>query len=297
MMVQANVLATDVSTSPPNSEEQASSTHDQSEGTSIRTESKTVSDANTLSTDDKLEAIAKTLVSMREDQKKIVARLDSLERANGRPDQSRKDRTVWDDLRDDSNQEVIQAPVPVASSSPNRREAIPTIQQIRESAAVQEKVQDRLKQLEALAVSRFESSGTENIHVNNLFKQTKSGRERTGNEGVKRNYVPWPQEFCYIGLERKRVRYDDLTQSQWVAGLTKILGNEKDPSVCSNMSEYLGNLFQDVVDMGFTAAKGCHAVILSQMEEGNLTWAELPKIDSIRRNYVQCKTLYKVSEK
>ena len=42
----------------------------------------------------------------------------------------------------------------------------------------------------------------------------KSGRDRTGSSDQSRVYVKWPQQAVFIGPARRRVKYDELTQSQ-----------------------------------------------------------------------------------
>ena len=44
------------------------------------------------------------------------------------------------------------------------------------------------------------------------------------------------------------------------------------------MIEYLTDLFQDVCDMGWQPAKGAHLVVMSKMEDGLVTWADLKKV-------------------
>ena len=120
----------------------------------------------------------------------------------------------------------------------------------------------------------------------NLGKRSvKSGRERTGGDDARRIYVKWPQEACFIGPERKRVRYDELDHPQWVSGIITIASEEQNTQVQSNMFKYLASLNQDVVDFGFQASKGAHSLILSHIEEGKATWDDLPMIQALRESY------------
>ena len=113
----------------------------------------------------------------------------------------------------------------------------------------------------------------------------KSGRERTAGSDHKRIYVKWPQEACFIGPDWRRVKYDDLTQSQWTAGLTAIAAEEPNPVIQRNMLQYLAALHQDVVDFSFNVALGSHAIILTYLEEGRVTWDDLPLIQALRESY------------
>ena len=74
----------------------------------------------------------------------------------------------------------------------------------------------------------------------------------------------------FIGPDRKRVRYDELSQAQWTAGLTAIAAEESNVAVQKNMLAYLATLLQDVCDYGFSAGRGAHALVLCFIEEGCL---------------------------
>ena len=78
-------------------------------------------------------------------------------------------------------------------------------------------------------------------NMNSTFlqgKSIKSGWDRIGGSDHNRVYVKWPQEACFIGPGRIRVIYDELTQSQWTAGITAIATEEKIPAVQRNMFTY-----------------------------------------------------------
>ncbi len=98
-------------------------------------------------------------------------------------------------------------------------------------------------------------------------------------------YVKWPQKVFYTGAARTRVKYDNLTQSQWASGVTRVLQLETNQLHKTNMGQYMADLFQDLADYGFECAKGAHAVILSQIEEGNLTWSNPEQIAHVRRSH------------
>ena len=119
-----------------------------------------------------------------------------------------------------------------------------------------------------------------------LSKHISSGRDRTGNDGVARIYVSWPNEFCLIGIDRIKVRYDQLNQGQWQSGLMNILAQEKDPLVAKHMLAHITKLAKDAVDCGFRLAKGAHAAVLCALEEGRVTWADPAAIEEIRRESV-----------
>ena len=75
----------------------------------------------------------------------------------------------------------------------------------------------------------------------------------------------------FIGPDRWRVRYDDLNQTPWTAGLIAIAAQERDPLIQRNMFTYLSALFQNVSDYSFHCSRGAHALVLSMLEESRLT--------------------------
>ena len=113
-----------------------------------------------------------------------------------------------------------------------------------------------------------------------------SGRDRTGNDNISRLFIPWPNEHCLIGVDRKKVTYDQLTNAQWQAGLMNILAMERNPLCQKTMLKHITRLSQDVVDCGFRVARGAHAAVLVALEEGRVSWMEPEAIEAIRRDSV-----------
>lgn len=93
-------------------------------------------------------------------------------------------------------------------------------------------------------------------------KDIKSSLGNTDCAEHKSVYLKWPQEACFIGPDRRRVKYNELTQSQWTVGLT-VRRCEKKPVVQKNMFTYLASLLQDVCDYGFKPSMRSHALLLS----------------------------------
>ena len=119
------------------------------------------------------------------------------------------------------------------------------------------------------------------------MRRISSGRDRTGNDGIARLFVPWPNEHCLIGIDRRKCKYDQLNQAQWQAGLMNILAMERDPLCRKTMLNHITRLSQDVVDCGFRVAKGAHAAVLIALEEGRVSWMEPEAIEGIRtRQYL-----------
>ena len=73
-----------------------------------------------------------------------------------------------------------------------------------------------------------------------------------------------------------------MTQSQWTAGLTTIAAEEPNLVIQKNMLSYLTTLLQEVCDFGFKSTMGCHALILSLIEERQVMWDDLPAIQTLR---------------
>ena len=63
-------------------------------------------------------------------------------------------------------------------------------------------------QLEEAAAQDFTAGATGTLHSSKLVR---SGRDTVGD--AIRQYIAWPQEHVFIGPTRKRVKYDELTQT------------------------------------------------------------------------------------
>ena len=51
--------------------------------------------------------------------------------------------------------------------------------------------------------------------------------------------------------------------------------------------DYFISLMEDATDFCFESAKACHAVVLTTMELGKLSWHETEKLDRLRRTHAQ----------
>ena len=89
----------------------------------------------------------------------------------------------------------------------------------------------------------------------------------------------------FIGPDRKRVRYDELSQGQWTASLTAIAAEEPNVAVQKNMLTYLASLLQDLCDYGFPAGGCPHALVCSFIEEGRLNWLNLSAVQKVCESY------------
>ena len=107
---------------------------------------------------------------------------------------------------------------------------------------------------------------------------------------VVKTRVAWPQETILSGPNRNRISYDQLSLPQFVQGFVRNMLDEKNHSTRERMLTYLGDLMEDTTDFSWQNAKGSHAVLLCDMERGNLTWHDTDRIDRIRRAHAQRHT-------
>ena len=89
-----------------------------------------------------------------------------------------------------------------------------------------------------------------------------------------------------MGLDRKRVRYDDLTQAQFSTGLLNIISDEVNAVYKINMLKLVASLHQDMVDYGYLPVKGALAVCLTAIEDNRATWADYDYLFSLKKQYL-----------
>ena len=166
-------------------------------------------------------------------------------------------------------------PLPKDSASSSDEDLVlPTLATLRQSRSIQEQVDTRIKELQAVDKDKGK------------FKSQRGGSETIW---VK-NEVAWPHNFVLSGNAKSRVTYDNLSLSQWVSGFATIIKDEQDLETKNKMLEYLAEIMEDSHDFGFSAAKASHAVLLCRMEEGRIAWQETHKIDRVRRAYAHRST-------
>ena len=160
---------------------------------------------------------------------------------------------------------------------------IPSIQALRTTAVNQDLVQQRLQELNHLALPQYQGN---HLHFNlpqscppPVPNKTKGKKEKVE--------VVWPQDCAFVGHLRARVSYEQLTQAQFVLGFLRSVQEEQDVHIKGNMIEYLTELFQNVCDHSWQAAKGAHLVVMTKMEEGLVTWSDLKKVNKVRKTYVR----------
>ena len=143
-----------------------------------------------------------------------------------------------DEPRNDSAHEVTPQFVATITADTT----VPTIQSLKTNQQIQLEVNKRLHDLQS---TPMEAQG--NNH------RLKSGRFR-GTETTVRKYIKWPNEYCYIGQNRKRLSYDDLNTQQFTLGFLRAIQDQPDVTTRSHMLNYAVRLFQDAVDVSFNVA-------------------------------------------
>ena len=147
---------------------------------------------------------------------------------------------------------------------------IPSIDFLRASGTIQARVDDRIKELQAM-------------HPQGKFKSQRGGSDTYWCK----KKVPWPQNHILSGTTKSRVSYDNLSMAQWVSGFCAIIKDESNVQTNNNMLSYVADLMEDCHDFGWQSASGAHAVVLCHMEENKVNWEETNKHDCVRRVHAQ----------
>ena len=112
----------------------------------------------------------------------------------------------------------------------------------------------------------------------------KSGIKRTAADKV-REEQDWPHLHVYSGPSRKPAEYEKLTQSEFVQGYISIIQECKSMATKELMLQHLKELTEDVADVGFEAVRSLHSVILMEMEQGRLKWADQAMFQKLRTTH------------
>jgi hypothetical protein len=144
------------------------------------------------------------------------------------------------------------------------------------------------KALRASADSQLQDMDTECLGtILNSNNKKARGLMRAGGEAARHFYVDWPHDFVLEGIDNQRIFYKDLTIEQWAYGFVAIIEKETNYIIKNNMISHLKNTFMDTILYGFRRAKGVHGKILTDIEDGRLSWLEGDKISETRRTHVQ----------
>ena len=248
------------------------------------------------SINEKLDMIATALNAIQQNQNKLAERIDKLEQS---PDRSKRvsETSVWDTLsRTITGDNGCSPTLPKPPQNPvHRPQMIPTLHADLNAHAATTK---RIEELETLAKEQFLVNGgklpiSKPIISNSVINQgtltkkiVKSGRDRTGGDDNCRIYVPWPQEHCYVGPNRVRVRYDELTQAQFSTGLLNIIESENDECTRKNMTKLVASMHQDICDYSYIPVRGALAVCLSAIEDGRASWKDYDTLFNLKKQYL-----------
>ena len=184
--------------------------------------------------------------------------------------------SVWDTLR--LNRDSHTPPHNGASPPLHPRPPLVNLHQLRDDST-QAKVHQRLQELETATAQAVTSE-------QGSYTKIKSGRDRVAGSENTRKYVPWPQEFIFVGPTRARVAYDSLNQAQFTAGMLEIVNAESHPQIKSNMITYLAQIHKDIADFSYSTMLAINAVVLTAVEEGRADWTDLDGINTMRKQYL-----------
>jgi hypothetical protein len=123
--------------------------------------------------------------------------------------------------------------------------------------------------------------------ANNSNIKKARGLMRAGGEASKHLYTDWPHDFVLVGSDNDRIFYKDLTIEQWSYGFMAIIEKEPHPIFKANMISHLNNTYMDAILYGFRRAKCVHGKILTEIEDGRLTWLDSERIADTRKTHIQ----------
>ena len=153
---------------------------------------------------------------------------------------------------------------------PQRSSTVPPLDLLRGAALDQQLVQSRMQEIREAATPKPAGEFT----------------CCSDNKKKKKIDIPWPQDFVFVGPSHIRLSYDQLSMDQFTLGFLKIVQIEKSPIVRANMVEYLTSLFHNIVDYAWAQVKGAHQMVLSNMEDGLLSWFDLKRCNKTRKAYL-----------
>ena len=116
---------------------------------------------------------------------------------------------------------------------------IPTIDFLKASDTIQARVDDRIKELQAM-------------HPQGKFKSQRGGSDTYW---CKRE-VPWPQNHILSGTSKSRVSYDNLSMAQWVSGFCAIIKEESNVQTKNNMLIYVADLMGGLSRLWVAVSQG-----------------------------------------
>ena len=123
----------------------------------------------------------------------------------------------------------------------------------------------------------------------------KSGKLKTAQHKISR-YVDWPHMYVFRrDCNDDGVKYDSLSQMEFMNGYLMLMKNEKEPRVRSHMYEHLINLTSDASEYPWSVVRNFHSIVLCMMESKRLEWHHTSVIQDLRRQYVWATPTIKTS--
>ena len=147
------------------------------------------------------------------------------------------------------------------SDSSSDESLVPSLSHLKSARDIQRQVDNRLRELE-------ECSFTPKGQGKQKFKSKRGGNV----DILVHKKVAWPDDTILGGNSKQRVSYDQLSWSQWVQGFVRNILEEKSNKTRKNMLNYLSDLMEDATDFSWQGAKASHAVLLCDMERGDVSW-------------------------
>jgi hypothetical protein len=90
-----------------------------------------------------------------------------------------------------------------------------------------------------------------------------------------------------VESDNDQIFYKDLTIEQWSYGFLAIIEKEVNPVIQANMISHLKNTCMDAILYGFPRAKCVHGRILTEIEDGRLTWMDADRIAETQKTHMQ----------
>ena len=128
---------------------------------------------------------------------------------------------------------------------------------------IQVLIADRMQQIE--------------MDVRNEFTQDK--RKRSGRFNVTDNssnvsYRRWPNEAILVDPNKKRVTFDELSQTQFILRFVKNVNDMIDPLTRRFMMAELYDLLQLIEATSWSVAKGAFIAVMHKIESGDISWMD-----------------------
>ena len=177
--------------------------------------------------------------------------LNELKSLNGR--MSAMEERVGKVEKPSTQSNPVGAGTSATASATASDSVIPSLDFLTASDTMQARVDDRIKELQAM-------------HPQGKFKSQRGGSDTYW---CKRE-VPWPQNHILSGTSKSRVTYDNLSMAQWVSGFCAIIRDESNVQEKNNMLNFVADLMEHCHNFGWQSAKGAHAVVLCHMEKNKV---------------------------